>query len=989
MVLTCYLPLRRAILVASLAVCLSSPALSQSSVPAPPISVPEARLPQPGSQLRLVNSAKARRLSSLRSPSSVNVPRIALPALSVEQLREDRRQRDLQRDPRSQRPGGPSLTRDPRPARRFEVGIVRQVELSERDGLWFDQSDGTRVWMLEVTSPGAVTVRAHVTNFNLPKGMSLSVLSPDDSSEPVEFTGKGPFGSGEFWLPPVNGDTVRLAIFDEKLDSVAGGAPSFGITGIGHLYEDPYGSIYFGIPANCELDAACYPDWNATGNPVVRILFSDPNYFYACSATLINNASGDFSPLLLTAAHCINTDTLAQTLTAYFFYRLPSCNALPPNDNTFPTSTYATFLAATTVDDSDTSLLQLLRPLPTAAVWAAWTTADPSPGDSVTSIHHPVASFQHISFGSRTTDVAAGRYGVTWLSGITEPGSSGGPLFNANRQLVGQLHGGYSTCSVAGPDSFGKLNVAYPLLTDGNGRKYLDQGLPDDNLANNSRDQAYTISVPATFNNLVVKKLTDDWFKLTVPANQGFYIQMPYVPNSTPRLEVYQGTDTTPMYSTDNGTYVGAYGGTTDFFVRVFLPFDPYYTPVWNRYDLSLSSWQPTQTSPSITTQTPTADYASAAMNGYLYMPGNPVLTSWYEWGTDPTLAVHTATPQISSSSLPPVTVRGLTPATQYYARLAVNWLGTPLYGGIVSFQTQSIGSTNYYPTPGSVGNLPQGNLSFQTYGTSADVYFGTSTLPPFLGNFIPTGGNNSVSVNAGTLNPSTRYYWQVVAKYQDIANSSALLSFDTENALKANSTALSFPSVSVAKNSDAQQITIGGQYPLSAVVASVSTEGDFTQDNNCVGATVGVWSGTAYSTCTISVTFRPTDLGPRSGTLVISAGYPLPLVIPLSGIGTPQVIVLYRPSRPARPGTGSSVAPLEVPLPLTTSARATCSVSPEFANCLLVRRDSTTVAVLVPRARPRLKRRLRRGSAVIPSGGYVLSVAEGGAHWDIPIEVQ
>ena len=452
--------------------------------------------------------------------------------------------------------------------------------------------------MLEVTSPGAVTVRAHLTNFNLPNGMTLSVLSPDDSSEPVEFTGKGPFGSGEFWLPPVNGDTVRLAIYDEKLDSVAGGAPSFGITGIGHLYED-IRDLYFGTPQPCELDATCYPDWSESGDSVVRILFNDVNYYYACSATLVNNASGDFSPLLLTASHCIGSDALAQTLTAYFFYKSNNCNG-PANENAVSTSSYATLLAATPIADSDSSLLQLLSALPTPAVWAAWTTADPEFSEPLTGIHHPVASYRRISFGNRIDDESAAKYNVNWFQGITEHGSSGSPLFNANHQVVGLLHGGYSTCGVSGPDDYGKLNVAYPLLADANGRKYLVQGLPDDNLANNSRDQAYTISLPATFSNLVVKKLADDWFKLTIPANQGFYIQMPYVPNSTQRLEVYQGTDSTPTYSPDNGTYVGAYGGTTDFFVRVYLPSSPYYTTVRNSYNLSLSSWQPTQTSPSI-----------------------------------------------------------------------------------------------------------------------------------------------------------------------------------------------------------------------------------------------------------------------------------------------------------------------------------------------------------------------------------------------------
>jgi hypothetical protein len=528
--------------------------------------------------------------------ASGTIPRITLPPLDTELLRQERRQRELQQGSTpAANPGAAQRTRENRRPRRLEVGIVRPVQISAADGQWLPQPDGSRLWMLDITSPGAVSVKVHFSNFMLPIGMTLHVSSPDQAAEPDEFQSRGPFDDGDFWTPLVRGDTVRLTVGHESgTDWQGDPAALFQIADVGHVYEDLRDS-FSGTPAACELDAMCYPDWSGSGDSVVRILFSDATYYYACSATLVNNRSGDFSPFLLTAAHCIDSDALARTVDAYFFYTSKFCGALPGGDNQPILSPYATFLASTSIDDSDTSLIQLLNSLPTSAVWAAWTTNDPGVGESITSIHHPVAASRRIAFGTRVSDVTAGRYGVNWTQGITEHGSSGGPLFNSNHEVVGQLHGGYSTCSVSGPDSYGKLSAAYALLADNNGRKYLEQGLPDDGLANNSRDQAYSISLPTTLSGLVVKKLADDWFKVSVAANQGFGVDLPYVPNSTAWAEVYKGTQTAPIASGDRHVEAGAGDSPSDFYVRVFLPSNtpnPYFTSVRSTYDVSIYSKQ-------------------------------------------------------------------------------------------------------------------------------------------------------------------------------------------------------------------------------------------------------------------------------------------------------------------------------------------------------------------------------------------------------------
>ena len=74
-----------------------------------------------------------------------------------------------------------------------------------------------------------------------------------------------------------------------------------------------------------------------------------------------------------------------------------------------------------------------------------------------------------------------------WDQGTTEPGSSGSPLFNADKRIVGQLHGGSASCyNRNGYDVYGaiyasflnppkiKNRLATYLDPEGTGAKFLD-----------------------------------------------------------------------------------------------------------------------------------------------------------------------------------------------------------------------------------------------------------------------------------------------------------------------------------------------------------------------------------------------------------------------------------------------------------------------------------------------------------------------------------
>jgi len=84
-----------------------------------------------------------------------------------------------------------------------------------------------------------------------------------------------------------------------------------------------------------------------------------------------------------------------------------------------------------------------------------------------------------------------------------------------------------------------------------------------------------------------------------------------------------------------------------------------------------------------------------------------------------------------------------------------------------------------------------------------------------------------------------------------------------------------------VGNSSSAQTITLTNTGNVSLTVSSVTASGDFSQANNC-GAAVS-----AGNSCAITVTFKPTAAGNRTGTVSVADNGPnSPQTVKLSGAG-------------------------------------------------------------------------------------------------------
>jgi hypothetical protein len=365
-----------------------------------------------------------------------------------------------------------------------QVGVNRSVELSPNTRAQkFVNPDGSQIIVLIIKSSGASGISVHFRDFALADDEEVYVYgAATDSIVFGPFTDKGPWGSGEFWSGTVDGDTVVIEFY-KKTDE---GGQGFEIFEISHILAELDWRLRSDEPdvLFCEVDASCYGD--PEKNAVARILFNN-NGPHVCTGTLLNNPAQD--PYFLTANHCVNSQSVAQTVETYWFYQTTSCNSgvlrswvhSPPGANLLATQ-----------GSNDFSLLRLQNNAPGGAYFSGWTSTPQSTGTSVFGLHHPdgyipptVNSYLRRSTGSitNTNESCLGLvngYAIGWTSGSAEPGSSGSGLWNSNHYLVGALSCGPLPPTCNSPSaSYSKFANFYSQI-----RQYIDSGRPSAPVAN-------------------------------------------------------------------------------------------------------------------------------------------------------------------------------------------------------------------------------------------------------------------------------------------------------------------------------------------------------------------------------------------------------------------------------------------------------------------------------------------------------------------------
>ncbi len=348
----------------------------------------------------------------------------------------------------------------------FRFGKPFDVDYNlENSGVWDDLPDGGRIWRLEIHSPGAFSINLLYSRYHLPAGAKLFVYNDNRDMVLGAFTSRNNKDDGKFATAPIRGD-VTIVEYYEPAEAV--GMGELEISRIVHGYRNVFfraakDAMDFGDAGACNNNVNCPVgvDWQNDKRAVAMILTSGG--YRICTGSLVNNVRQDATPYFLTANHCLGGES---SWIFMFNYESPNCTNIDgPTNYTVQGST---LLATYTT--SDFALLRLTEQPPDSynVFFAGWSNVD-TPSQSSTCIHHPSGDIKKISFDYdpvtsadylATTGTSHWRIG-SWDDGTTEPGSSGSPLFDQNHRVVGQLHGGYASCSSLTSDWFGKFAMSW------------------------------------------------------------------------------------------------------------------------------------------------------------------------------------------------------------------------------------------------------------------------------------------------------------------------------------------------------------------------------------------------------------------------------------------------------------------------------------------------------------------------------------------------
>jgi len=345
----------------------------------------------------------------------------------------------------------------------LRFALERPVNLSpESHGSWSQHGD-IMVWHVHVLSPGAHSLGLVFGKYTLQPGVKLFVYTPGQQEVKGAFNSKNNKASGVFPVGHLPGDELLIEM------QMPAGMTDYGeleLEALSHAFlktgfkstEAACPAGEFGCSQACEIDINCVegdPWWRVKPS-VVRIFTTT----YYCTGVLVNNTSYDGTPYIITAEHCLNNQYYGDRTVVQFNYQSAACSGEDgPLDMSLEGATIRTH-----GDSVDFSLVELVHmPPPSYGVYyAGWDRSDFQINSTIT-IHHPFGDVKKISIDEDAPFIPTQPGDVPysgledyhyfsywwikrWETGSTEGGSSGSPLFNQARKVIGTLSGGNAAC---------------------------------------------------------------------------------------------------------------------------------------------------------------------------------------------------------------------------------------------------------------------------------------------------------------------------------------------------------------------------------------------------------------------------------------------------------------------------------------------------------------------------------------------------------------
>jgi|GEM_PF-6909214 len=384
--------------------------------------------------------------SMVNSNADTDIPLFVCPTLDVDaMLAEDKANDAIALGPRAFAKG-------------LDVGLTTST-----DGAWIT-IDSVQVWRQKIFSDGAYGLMVKLENIKIPEKSSIFIYNDDMTHivGPLQYN-LNQYGTYLSELIPGSSVTIELV----TKDKVETSTPYLTISQVAHDYMNLSLPYFLSNPIMpcVDIDVNCpqYDAWLDQKRSVgLLILINSQGKFVTMSGALINNTLNNGKPLFLTAFHGFESSRLnemAAVAGVYLNWESASCNSNTANPQRY-------YMVGATVKsynpNIDYVLLEFNDRLPSSyyPYFSGWNKSGANPAQG-TGIHHPRGNLKKIAHSSNsfTTNpynvfvpqpnnmpmrkIDAGTaWEVTFDEGGVEPGSSGSPLFDENKKIVGLLSEG-------------------------------------------------------------------------------------------------------------------------------------------------------------------------------------------------------------------------------------------------------------------------------------------------------------------------------------------------------------------------------------------------------------------------------------------------------------------------------------------------------------------------------------------------------------------
>ena len=372
----------------------------------------------------------------------------------------------------------------------------------DNSGIRFTTANGTKVWQCGIRSKGAYSINLLFSEYHLPKGAKVFIYNSERTHKIGAFTEANNNPYNKLPTSPVYGDEIVVE-YQEPADAEFKGSLT-----IGEVNHDYRGLTTRGRPGalsssqTCHRDAICYSKYEDQTQAVTLLIINGNEY---CTGCLVNNTEQDGTPYLLSAAHCFlpieggaTSATRAQNTVIFFNYQSPTCQTAVIGSEEMSLASAELVVNEQAID---VALLKLAQKPPAyyRPYYAGWNVGTPA-SPNYFGIHHPMSKTKKIATSEKDiklTSFTGSDLGYTmepnihwkidtWLDGTTEGGSSGSPLFDSGKRVIGALTGGASFCSTPYDDFYYALQKVWTYYPEAN--RQLKNWLDPNNRGNSQLD---------------------------------------------------------------------------------------------------------------------------------------------------------------------------------------------------------------------------------------------------------------------------------------------------------------------------------------------------------------------------------------------------------------------------------------------------------------------------------------------------------------------